>query len=226
MSDVNMNNAVDLENRDLVIPAPDRCAQSTGTPMAIPDRLQVFLFEKLRDEVVEFLLGKETSLVELVEAEVPLRAVAGTARPYLVVNLTYVIAGCTFVIDGNGFGDDMLHGETGRRAAVNARPVVLHELPVLAGDVGPLLGADHELAEGFLDKAVMLPLGRFAVRHVEGALGNDLCILVVNQMLCGLNFPVRHPPTPFSSMTFSRLHSSRNENHRGFPPFDRTHRSK
>ena len=54
--------------------------------MAVVDGLEVFLFEKGRDEIVVLLFSGMLHPVERVESPVPLGGVAGLARPYLVVN--------------------------------------------------------------------------------------------------------------------------------------------
>lgn len=159
--------------------------------MAVENGLEVLFFDKFRDGV-EIIPLRYLLPVELVKALGSLLGIAGLAGPHLVVDALDGLAGGAFGLDLDGLGDDMFPGHVSFRPAISAFVFGIRQLLVFPQDIAPLLLPALEFPEGLLDETVMLFLGAFPVAHVEGALRDDLGVLVINQIPYGLYITIRH----------------------------------
>ena len=108
--------------------------------------------------------------------------------PDEVVDALDFVAGGAGALDHERFGDNVIPSELLFRAAIDAFFLALDELLILAQNIRPAFLVLLEIKEGLLDKAVGGLLGIGA----EGALGNNLGVLKIDQVANRLHISVRH----------------------------------
>lgn len=123
-----------------------------------------------------------------VKPHVMFRAVAMFAGVDDVVNTLDFIARRTTVVNAQTFGNDVFFGQIFGRAAIYARLVRFNELQILAQNVRPRLFTVAQFAESLFDKTVMFPLCRRIISRLHRAFGDNLGVLVKNQLLDCVNF--------------------------------------
>ena len=127
-----------------------------------------------------------------VKPHVVFRAVAMFAGVDDVVNALDFIARRAPVVNAQAFGNDVFFGQVFCRAAIHAHLVRFNELQILAQNVRPRLLAVAQFAKSLFDKAVVVFLRRRVVARIHRAFGNNLGVLVKNQLLDCMDFPIGH----------------------------------
>lgn len=132
-----------------------------------------------------------------VKPHVVFRAVAMFAGVDNVVNALNFVARRAPVVDTQAFGNDMVFGQVFGRAAIRARLVRFNELQILAQNVRPRFLAVAQFAKSLFDKTVMFFLRRRVVARLHRAFGDNLGVLVKNQLLDCMDFPIGHGESSF-----------------------------
>lgn len=132
-----------------------------------------------------------------VKPHVAFRAVAMFAGVDDIVNALNFVARRATVIDAQAFGNDVVYGHGPGRAAIRAHLVRFNELQIFAQNVRPRLFAVAQFAKSLFDKTVMFFLRRRVVARLHRAFGNNLGVLVKNQLLDCMDFPIGHGENSF-----------------------------
>lgn len=133
-----------------------------------------------------------------VKSHVVFRAVAMLAGIDDVVNALDFVARRATVVDAQAFGNDMFFGQVFGCAAIRARLVRFNELQILAQNVRPRFLAVAQLAKSLFNKAVVIFLRCFVIARFHRAFGDNLGVLVKDQVLDRFDFPIGHNKTSFS----------------------------
>ena len=191
-----VDNRVDVQHVQLTVAVQILGVQRPRAFVAAPHQFQVFLFQQRRNQVG--IVDRSVHFVEKrVKPHVAFRAVAMFASVDDVVNALDFVARRATVVDAQAFGSDMLFGQVFGRAAIHARLVRFNKLQILAQNARPAFLTVAQFAESLFDKTVMIPLRRRVVARFHRAFGDDLGVLVKDQVLDRMDFLIGHGEVSF-----------------------------